>query len=308
MNLITPERRLAGIREVRDGKVFILSLPLDHPGGEIIGTGRHPPRLYANKVSGRKQYNASMTETDFCCDDSVELSLQYSTQWDALRHWGRLFDSDGSGEKTPTYYNGFRAGDDIGICDESGHLHANKLGIENLAETGVQGRGVLVNLLKPHGAGRTWVGYDMLMQAIEDQRIEVRQGDMLLLYTGYCDVLVSMNRKPDREILRNTGAVLNGSDERLLQWIDNSGIAALIADNQAVEGYDLDRKELGARGMLPLHEQCLFRLGIHLGEYWWLKDLAEFLDARSRHAFLLTAPPLRLPGAAGSPVTPVATV
>lgn len=60
--------------------------------------------------------------------------------------------------------------------------------------------------------------------------------------------------------------------------------------------------------MLPLHERCLFKLGVHLGEYWWLKELAEYLDAAGRHAFLLTAPPLRLPGAAGSPVTPVATV
>jgi kynurenine formamidase len=60
--------------------------------------------------------------------------------------------------------------------------------------------------------------------------------------------------------------------------------------------------------MLPLHDRCLFKLGVHLGELWWLKDLAEYLGARDRHAFLLTAPPLRLPGAAGSPVTPVATV
>jgi hypothetical protein len=34
MNLITDARRLAAIREVREGKVFVLSLPLDFPGGE----------------------------------------------------------------------------------------------------------------------------------------------------------------------------------------------------------------------------------------------------------------------------------
>jgi hypothetical protein len=53
---------------------------------------------------------------------------------------------------------------------------------------------------------------------------------------------------------------------------------------------------------------CLFKLGIHLGELWWLTDLAGYLRAAGRTRFLLTAPPLRLPGAVGSPVTPVGTV
>ena len=39
-----------------------------------------------------------------------------------------------------------------------------------------------------------------------------------------------------------------------------------------------------------------------------LTPLADWLNAHGRHHFLLTAPPLRLPGAVGSPATPVATV
>jgi hypothetical protein len=41
---------------------------------------------------------------------------------------------------------------------------------------------------------------------------------------------------------------------------------------------------------------------------WLLSDLADWLRDAGRSRFLLTAPPLRLPGAVGSPVTPVATV
>ena len=63
-----------------------------------------------------------------------------------------------------------------------------------------------------------------------------------------------------------------------------------------------------ARAALPLHELCLFKLGIHLGELWYLSELAAHLRATGRSRFLLTAPPLRLPGAVGSPATPVATV
>jgi hypothetical protein len=59
---------------------------------------------------------------------------------------------------------------------------------------------------------------------------------------------------------------------------------------------------------LPLHAHCLFKLGVYLGEMWYMTPLADWLRAHGRSRFLLTAPPLRLPGAVGSPATPVATV
>jgi hypothetical protein len=52
----------------------------------------------------------------------------------------------------------------------------------------------------------------------------------------------------------------------------------------------------------------LFKLGVNLGELWHLTPLAAWLRANARYRFLLTAPPLRLTGAVGSPATPVATV
>jgi hypothetical protein len=59
---------------------------------------------------------------------------------------------------------------------------------------------------------------------------------------------------------------------------------------------------------LPLHAHCLFKLGVYLGEIWHLSDLADWLRANGRSRFLLTAPPLRLPGAVGSPANAIATV
>ena len=59
---------------------------------------------------------------------------------------------------------------------------------------------------------------------------------------------------------------------------------------------------------MPLHEHCIFKNGIHLGELWYFTELARWLRAHGRNRFLLTAPPLRLPGAVGSPATPIATV
>src|SRR5690606_20194692 len=151
------------------------------------------------------------------------------------------------------------------------------------------------------------VGYDELMRVMDADGVTVETGDMLLLRTGFAEIIVSMNRHPDMNRLNNACAVLDGRDERLLQWITDSGVAAICADNYAVEAFPARERD-GRRPALPLHEHCLFKLGVPLGELWWLKELAEWLRAHGRSRFLLTAPPLRLPGAVGSPVTPVATV
>jgi len=107
--------------------------------------------------------------------------------------------------------------------------------------------------------------------------------------------------------LENSCAVLDGRDPKLLQWISDSGLSVLIADNYAVEGLPAPQQPQDCAA-LPLHEHCLFKLGVHLGELWFLSELAQWLRAQGRSRFLLTAPPLRLPGAVGSPATPVATV
>ena len=131
---------------------------------------------------------------------------------------------------------------------------------------------------------------------------------MVCLHTGFTDALLGMGGKPDLEALRATGAVLDGSDERLRHWVDDSGLVGADRRQLRRRGACPAGRDEGRHPFLPLHELCLFKLGIHLGELWYLKELADWLRAAGRNRFLLTAPPLRLPGAVGSPVTPVATV
>jgi putative cyclase len=306
LNLITPEMRKAAAAEIREGLCFVLSLPLDYPGGEAPDAYRQRPRLFAREIDGAPLYNRPFGRL-VGSDDNVVMTLQYSTQWDSLAHVGAYFDVDGSGEKIPVYYNGWRAHEHIvgPTGDEPPCAHA--LGIENMAMTGVSGRGVLFDFVRAFGAGRTMVGYDKLMQVIDDQKIDVRRGDFLLFYTGYGDALMAMNRQPDQALLERTGAALDGTDKALLRWIDDSGAVSLISDNPAVEYMD-PTLDPNAHEVLPLHEHCLFKLGIHLGELFWLSDLAAYLGGARRSAFQFTGPPLRLPGAVGSPATPVALV
>ncbi len=322
VNLLTEEQVLKGVREVHAGKTFCLSLPLDLPGGMVLNPRRKPPRLAATERDGVPYMNFPMenldpSSIDVLSDDEVTLSLQYSTQWDSLAHMGAQFDVDGNGKPRKVYYNGYQAGLDIpdapahedgaGCCDHGPSFGAKKLGIENFAVKGMQGRGVMVDFVRHFGHGRTLIGYQELAAILKSDNIQVEAGDMLVLRTGFAETVLEMGGNPDGDKLHNSGAVLDGADTQLLNWITESGITAICADNYAVEAYPA-RTEGKKKSLLPLHHHCLFKLGLPLAELWYLRDLAEWLSANERNRFLLTAPPLRLPGAVGSPVTPIATV
>ncbi len=311
LNFIDKNKVLQGAAEIKTGKTFCLSLPLDFPGGNVLSPVRYPPELRPVIRNNEPYYNYEWRKkdpklTDIASDDVVLMHTQYSTQWDSLAHRGSIFDVKDNGEAVPVYYNGFAAGEDISMTPDR-NVNANALGIENMAAHGVQGRGVLVDFFSRFGElPRKEVGYDDLMSILESEAIQVEQGDILCLWTGLDRKILQMNKQPD-ESLKKSCAVLNGHDKRLLQWITDSGISAIASDNLAVENLGIEIPDCSTT-TLPLHEHCLFKLGIHLGELWFLADLAEWLKKNKRHHFFLSAPPLRLPGAVGSPVTPIATV
>ena len=134
---------------------------------------------------------------------------------------------------------------------------------------------------------------------------------MVCLYTGFADVLLEMKKKPDPKLVqrdlhrprrarRQAAAVDLGLRASRACWPTTtrwSSSPASLTD-------PLPRKQ----PWLPLHEHCLFKNGIHLGEMFYFSELARWLRAHKRNRFLFTAPPLRLPGAVGSPATPIATV
>ena len=293
LNLITPERLRAAAAEVRAGRAFCLSLPLDRPGGDYHDLQRRAPRLQPMVRNGRVKYNlhANPRHPDVFNDDAVLLYSQFSTHWDALAHVGSMFDADGDGVPEIRYYNGYRGGMEIGAAvpaaAEAGaaaFAGATALGIERLAETGLQGRGVLVDLRRAYGDARRAVGYDDWMRALDAQRVTVEPGDMLCIHTGQSDVLLAQGASPDSRWLDDAFCHLDGCDERLLRWIDDSGLAAIAADNFAVEAVPPVRRDDGI-AYERLHELCLFKLGIPLGELWYLAELAEVAGGARPHAF-----------------------
>src|SRR6185369_9123750 len=158
-------------------------------------------------------------------------------------HVGGRFDADGDGKAELVFYNGYRAGEDVVSAfdkktetwDRFEGSEAKALGIQGMAEHGAQGRGVLIDLNFHFKRERKAVGYDDLMRILEKDQVKVEKGDMVCLYTGFADVLLEMNKKPDPKLVNETCSGLQGRDEKLLQWISDSGLACIFADNYAVE-------------------------------------------------------------------------
>ena len=82
MNYVTREKVLQGIAEVKEGRTFCLSLPLDYPGGAVLNPRRNPPRIAATQRDGKQffcrplsDYNPNMT--DVISDDQVLMALLF---------------------------------------------------------------------------------------------------------------------------------------------------------------------------------------------------------------------------------------
>ena len=196
MTLLTRDVLMKGIAEVKAGKSFCLSLPLDLPGGTVVNPRRHPPQLLPTIREGMPNINYPLNRDnprllDVSCDDIVQMSLQYSTQWDSFAHVGQHFDADADGRAEMVYYNGFRAGEDVigpidyrdgGERPVAAPQGARRLGIENMAATCVQGRGVMVDLEAHFGRAHRFVGYDDLMHVLEADKVVIEPGDMVCVH------------------------------------------------------------------------------------------------------------------------------
>lgn len=323
LNLLTPENTLKAAREVKVGRRFCLSLPLDIPTDNALNAKRYPPEFKTViRDDGYVAFNLPLAKidprlTDVNCDDAVLLYMQHSTQWDALAHMGSMFDADGDGKPEPVFYNGHHVLSSDNGRPRFGDVGSYNLGIEHMAKACVQGRGVMIDLATHFGRENRPVGYDDLMRILETDGVEVERGDLVCLHTGYVDVVLEqggtippeMVRPILPEMVRSFCPALDGWDDRLLQWITDSGLVALIADNRSVEfEHGRPNPEAEKGPLYPIHELCLFKLGIHLGELWYLAELTQWLRENKRYRFFLTAPPLHLPGAVGSPANAIATV
>jgi len=161
-----------------------------------------------------------------------------------------------------------------------------KLGIETMGP--IACRGVLLDVAAER---RLDPEYAITEKDLERAaHVEIRAGDVVLVRTGYG----ALWSKPD-EYLKAAGVSAAGT-----RWLIEKKVQAVGADNMAFDVMGPRDPELDAT--LPAHVLLLVRAGIPIIENLNLEELA----AAKVHEFAFICLPLKMRGATGSPVRPIA--
>jgi kynurenine formamidase len=278
LNFITPETVVAASSEVKIGLVVNVNLPIDQP----------QPQFWSDRNPMRHEPIVKRNIRDDYLDS---FQMQGSTQWDGLRH------------------QRYREFGWYGGRDEAA-LERGELGIDRWTERGIVGRGILADVAgfvasegRPLAPDQRFpIEGTLIEAALAAQGTEIRQGDILLIRTGWLGWYMAMDL-PKREKLAQgynqdrATIALPGLAPSLetAAWLWDHRIAAVAVDNPTAETVPHVREQGWA------HTRLIPLLGLPLGELWALDPLAQACAAEQRYSFLLSSAPLNLHHGAGSP-------
>jgi kynurenine formamidase len=284
-NLIGPEQVLAAARLVRKGAVFSLTLPID-------GTSpRFPTRAPARHSFTRSgaeavvhTHSGKPREPISYNDDEFAMFTHGATHWDALSHI----------QVDNTFFNGFWSGN---VTSEHG---ARVLGIEHMRESFV-GRGVLLDVARHRGVDSLEAGEVIEASELDavcaEEGVEVRAGDIVILRTGFMQRWWTLENDLERAAYFGGAPGISRSS---IPWVAEKDIAAIAADTVSVEVMPCEDEPY------PVHNRLLVDLGVTIGEFFVLEELAADCAADGVYEFFLAAQPMNLPRHVGSPINPIA--
>jgi kynurenine formamidase len=289
LNFIDPAKRIAAAGLVIDGRVISLSQSFDTDGPQRGWRRRtNPVHTMTDTGTDAERGSQGFPHGIGGADDVIAMPLQCSTQWDGLGH---IFDRGFA-------WNGRRAGD---VVTSDGDLVT---GIEHTVDTLVS-RGVLLDLgrhLQPE-SGELPDGYAITVADLEaciaaqGPSSAVGTGDIVVVRTGQ---LARVRRDGWGEY---AGGPAPGLSLTTAGWLHRSEIAAIATDTW---GFEVRPNEFDVPAFQPLHQVVIPNLGLTIGEMWDLEELGVACAQLGRYDFLLSAPPLKITGAVGSPINPVA--
>lgn len=157
-------------------------------------------------------------------------------------------------------------------------------------------RGLLLDIPTALGITRLEPGYGVTVTDIESalDGSQVTSGDVVLIRTGWPQLY------DDAEVYVGHHEGAPGVTGEAAQWMADRGIRAAGTDTVA---FDQILPGLG-HSRMPAHHILLVKSGIHILEVLNLEELA----AQGIREFLFVMIPLRIVGATGSPVRPLAIV
>jgi kynurenine formamidase len=276
-----PQRVLAALGLAGSGRVFDLDIGrfpgMPHhpaqPGFDVVTylspQGSSKERQRAGKPSAMDQDNFGVVL------EKVTTSMHMGTHLDALCHVTAGDDCHGFG--------GFNGVDDVG---DKGVLANDVTGAPP-----VLARGVLLDVAATLGVAKLSPTHAITARELEEAQaraaVELHAGDVVLVHTGH------LRDWPAHEFGPEPGLSLEAA-----LWLAQQQPFAVGSDNSAIEVMPSVIPERAQ----PVHVELIVERGIYLIEWVGLEELA----AAAVSEFLFICLPLKIKGATGSLVRPVA--
>ncbi len=167
---------------------------------------------------------------------------------------------------------------------------------------GIVGRGVLLDVARARGVefvdGNEAIRLAEVEEALEGQGVAIETGDILLVATGRC----ARRRLAGGPLDPADGMV--GLHAECLPWLREREISVLGSD-----GISDPLPGIGIPDWpFPIHQIGITGLGLPLIDNLALGELCAACAAADRWSFLFTLGAMRVPGATGCPVNPIAVL
>jgi kynurenine formamidase len=268
-NNIGPETVLRAARLIRTGEVIELGHVLS--GAMPLSAGRRfevdTKRTTMTAQSNRRGSNEELVIAEIG---------QVGTQFDGFAH-----QTVGN-----SLYNCFS------VDEVSTRTGFTKLGIQNVGA--LVTRGVLIDVAALKNADMLPDTYEItlqdLQQALARQNLALQAGDAVLIHTGWGKLWEKDNARYQRG---NPGIGVPAAE-----WLARQNPVLVGADTAPVEVNPNPDPKIS----LPIHQIMLVVNGIHLLENLKLDELA----AKRAYEFAFIVEPLKIQGASGSTVAPIA--
>jgi kynurenine formamidase len=277
LNRLTDTSRLQILSRITGGKVYDLSVDTfpGMPGLVDLGMGDPDFHMWMTHTPEGlviEGISPGDVEGDFALyDDAVIMSNHTGTHIDALNHAGY-------GEKI---FNQFSSADHLG------NKGWRKAGADKIPP--IITRGVLIDVATQKGLDVLADSYEItvadIVAALKRQTVSLGSGDAVFIRTGR----MRHWPKPELFVPREPGIGIAAA-----KWLVEQGAVLIGADNIAVERIPVTGP--------PVHAFAFAEAGVCLVELVWLEELAE----DKVYEFALIAAPIKIRGATGSPMRPIA--
>ena len=268
-NHMKPATVLRAAQLIKTGEVIELGhvLSADMPISSTRRFDLHTKRTFMNPQSNRRGSNEEVVMSEIG---------QVGTQFDGFAH--QTIENG--------LYNCFKLDD---IATRTGFT---KLGVENVGS--LMTRGVLIDVAGLKGVDILPDTYEItpqdLQQALQRQNVSVQPGDAVIIHTGWGRLWAKENARFMKSC--------PGIGVAAAEWLVKQDPMLVGSDNFPVEVSPNPDPLISA----PVHQIMLVVNGIHLLENLKLDELA----AKRIYQFAFVMQPLKLKGATGSTVAPMA--